>query len=137
MNHKTTTHGKKEALEASYIPLAKRVLTAQRLKEQARTDEIAAKRSCASAMNAFHVKQFSVNVEGQTYQAKLERKERQRINTRKLYVLLSSGEITLDEFFDCIVAPIEAVSETLGKDRVRYLLETYKTGLDLTFTPTT
>jgi len=127
---------KKVLPEASYVGVARRVLVASQLKDKAAHDEIEAKRECASLMHSVHVTEFPLGVEGKTYTVKLERKWAKRINVRKLYTLVASGEITLDEFFDCIEAPIKAVEETLGEERADTLKESFQKGLDLVITPT-
>lgn len=121
--------------EGSYIPLARRVLVAQQLKQKAADEEIQAKRECATQMHAVNIREFPLVVEGKQYDVKLARRTVDQINTRKLYTMLSAGEITLDEFFDCIEAPVKNVSETLKEDQVKFLQETVQKGLDLLITP--
>lgn len=120
--------------EASYISLARRVLVASQLKQKAADDELQAKRECATSMHSVHMTEFDMNVEGKDYSVKLARRWVEQINVRKLYTLLANGEITLDEFLDCIEAPIKSVEETLGDDRVAFLKENVKKGLDLQIT---
>lgn len=121
-------------IEADYIPLARRVLTAQRLKEKAQADELDAKRQCATKMHAAPVSSFEFTHDGKTFEAVLGRPIATRVSIRKLYTLLGNGEITLDQFFDCVIAPEKAVLETLGEDELARVQETYGKGLDLVIT---
>lgn len=123
----------RQPLEADYIPLARRALVASQLKAQASDEEIAAKRSCASAMHSVNVTEFPLVVEGKRYNAKLERPWGKRINVRKLYTMVRADEISLEDFLDCITATPKAVEEILGESAVTRTIEDVKLGLNLTF----
>ena len=115
-------------VEGTYISLARSVLFIQNKIKQLKEEENTFKRSCASSMQISKVFKFHFKDPdtGKTHTASLERPWAKRIHTRKLYTLLASGEITLDEFLDCIVAPQKAVEETLGESVANSLLEDYK-----------
>ena len=122
---------KKPPVEADYILQARRLVTANRLKNQAARDEADAKKKCVQSMHSVDVKAFDFINGNTSYHAKLDRPDGNRINVRKLYTMVQANEVTLDEFFDCITASQKAVEETLGKAVVSRLLEDYKKGLDL------
>ena len=126
----------KKVIEGTYIPLA-RYLQKALVKREYYTEKVKeSKRACASAMQSVKVRSFDFRSDdGHLFNASLERPKAERIHKRRLYVLLASGEITLDEFLDCITASHKAVSETLGEEIANELLETYEKGLDLVIRP--
>lgn len=117
--------------EASYIEKAKEVVLANLLLDSAKANLRRLRQETASAMHGVSVADFEFVLAGKELSASLERPKGQRINIRKLYTLLSSNEISLEEFFDCIEAPLLNVQETLGTERAAFLTETYQKGLDL------
>lgn len=122
---------KNNTIEAIYIPLARRALTASRLREKAREDEIQAKREAATAMHSVKMPTFEMDADGKKYEVRLERPWATRINVRKLYVLVQLGEFSLDDFLECISAPFDTVAAAIGDDKAEKLQETYRKGLDL------
>ena len=132
----------KKLRHGKYIDLARAVLTNQTAVDKATGRLQRFKRECASAMHNVGVKTFSFPefdnpIEGQLnrhFRAALERPWGRRIHLRRLYTLHASGEITIDEFLDCISSSYKAVEDTLGEERAKGLLETYQKGLDLVIT---
>lgn len=124
----------RRVVEASYIPIARRVLTAKRLRDTAAEEHIAAKRSCAVAMNSVKVQEFSVTHDDIRYNVRLARPFGRRVNVRKLYTMVKNGEIPLDDFLEHITIDEDTVKEHFGADVATLVSEDYKKGLDLIFT---
>ena len=90
------------------------------------------KQICATEMHKANIKYFTFqDHNNRAFAVTLGRPTVKRINVRKLYVMLGEGEITLDEFFDCVTAPAKAVTETLGEERTKFLWEEHRKSLDL------
>lgn len=130
-------------VEAEYISLARCVLSCQEKVEEFTRKTLEFKRQCASKMHAVNVTSFEFKKydrpyphqeKGNNFEAVLGRPIATRVSVRKLYTLLGNGEITLDQFFDCVIAPEKAVLETLGEDELARVQETYEKGLDLVIT---
>lgn len=125
--------------EAPYVSLARSIVAATESEQKARDRKINYKRECAKAMHAVRMTYFTFYEFAQDRKGKvnrlfkltLERPKAERINVRKLYVMLQNGDLTMDEFFDCIVAPIKMVEEQLGEEIAKSLTETYEKGLDI------
>lgn len=126
---------RKPPLEAAYIPQARRVVTAQRLKAAAANDEHEAKLAAARSMNSVQVREFDFEAEGKRYHADLTRPSAERISPVKLYVLVKEGEISVDDFLECVSVNETLATELLGESRVKEVMEIYRKGLDLVITP--
>ncbi len=124
-------------VEALYIPLARAVLTAIRLKERASSDEISNKRACASQMHSVGVKSFTFKYpdDGKTYSVKLARPVEKKMSVRKLYTLLGNGIISLDEFLECVDVNERFTKDFLEPDEVERLYEDVTKGLNLIIEP--
>lgn len=122
---------RRQPIEAEYILEARRFVTANKIKNQQAREEADAKRKTVQAMHAVKVSAFDFVVGNSTYSALLDRPESNVINVRKLYVMVKEGDVTLDEFYDCISASQKAVTETLGAAVAAKLSETKKRGIDL------
>ena len=120
-------------IEGAYIPQARRALVAHNLRLKAHDEELEAKRACAQAMSRVSVREFTLEVEGQRYKAKLKRPLAERVSVKKLYTLVREGTLSLDDFLECVTANEKFVEETLGEDRTKALKEEYRKGLDLVF----
>lgn len=118
-------------IEASYIPLARRIVTAAQLEAKAKEDKLTAKRSCATAMHKFNVKSFVFQAQDRTYKARLARPVAKRVCVRKLYNLVKIQELSLDDFFECVTASAECVSDMIGEERTNKITEEYQRSLDL------
>lgn len=128
-------HNRPNRVEADYVPEARRLLTAKRLLEKAKTEVMQAKRACASKMNAVKVREFMFQSEGRTFEARLERPTGRRTSVRKLYTMLSNGELTLDTFLECVVADEDTVMMNVSDDSYKFLNEAYQKSVDLIIEP--
>jgi hypothetical protein len=120
--------------EAAYIPQARRVVTAQMLKNRAAEEELNAKRAAATAMHSVNVREFDFTVDGEEYHAELKRPEVEVVSPQKLYVLVKEGELALDDFLECVTVNETAVAELLGENRLPGLKELRRKGLNLVIT---
>lgn len=117
-------------IEADYIPQARRVVTAMRLKEAAETELEAARRSTALAMQNAPMTRFEFVADDKQFVAKLGRKKVRRVSIQKLYTLLANHEISITDFLDCVVPDAQKVRDLLD-DRFPSVLEVHRDPIDL------
>lgn len=126
---------RKTQVEAAYVGEARTFILSRLAKNEAVRMEDKARKACAKAMFEAGVKAFNFEVEYKgnnlSYSAALERHDSVRVNCRKLYNLVKTNEISLDDFLDIVTASQSDVEALLGQASAQRVLSTIQKPIEL------